>query len=238
MSHKPYTKSSKVSITYGAVTAMRDPIIDEELTTKRYVDAKIVVGDVKYSVRNTDHNGWLCCDGRSLSRTEYASLFAIIGTSFGSASGSTFNLPNCRGKVLGSVGQDLGHSLTERDLGDYAGSETHTLTTAQMPSHNHTGTTSSNGDHTHTITDPGHTHQWNNGTEGDDSGHGGSYGEYTLIPGSVNNVIASSTTGISVNSSGAHTHTFTTSSEGGGNSFSIMQPTLFIGNVFMFSGLE
>jgi hypothetical protein len=39
--------------------------------------------------------GWLLCDGSAVSRTSYATLFAVIGTSFGIGDGSTtFNLPN------------------------------------------------------------------------------------------------------------------------------------------------
>lgn len=46
---------------------------------------------------NTAPNGWLMCQGQALSRTEYADLFAVIGTNFGSGDGSTtFNLPDMR----------------------------------------------------------------------------------------------------------------------------------------------
>ncbi|MCB1175055.1 MAG: tail fiber protein [Leptospiraceae bacterium] len=45
--------------------------------------------------------GWLLCDGSTVSRTTYASLFAIIGTGFGSGDGSTtFHLPDLRGRFL------------------------------------------------------------------------------------------------------------------------------------------
>ena len=48
---------------------------------------------------------WLVCDGSEVSRTTYAELFAVIGTSYGEGDGSTtFNLPNKKGKV--SVGLD------------------------------------------------------------------------------------------------------------------------------------
>lgn len=44
-------------------------------------------------------SGWLLCDGRAVSRTTYASLFASISTAFGSGDGSTtFNLPDFRGR--------------------------------------------------------------------------------------------------------------------------------------------
>ena len=39
--------------------------------------------------------GWLICDGSAVSRTVYADLFSVIGTSYGAGDGSTtFNLPN------------------------------------------------------------------------------------------------------------------------------------------------
>lgn len=39
--------------------------------------------------------GWLRCDGSAVSRSVYARLFAITGTTFGAGDGSTtFNLPN------------------------------------------------------------------------------------------------------------------------------------------------
>lgn len=212
------------------------PTEEGDATNKEYVDRFTHVGDIKMSVHNTDFYGWLKCDGRSVSRTTYADLFAVIGTSFGSSSGTTFNLPDCRGRILGTLGQGVG--LTNRTLGQNVGEETHTITTAEMPSHTHTGTTNSDGTHAHSVTDPGHTHNWNFGTEGDDSGTGGSYSEFTTAPGAVSTSIASATTGITVDSAGEHTHTFTTNSTGSGNSMNVMQPTVFIANVFIYSGNE
>lgn len=194
------------------VKNVKYPTEEGDGTNKLYVDRFNHVGDIKMSVHNSDFYGWLKCDGRSLSRTTYAALFAVIGTSFGSINGSSFNLPDCRGRVLGTLGQGAG--LTNRTLGASVGEEAHTLTTGEMPSHNHG------------ITDPGHTHTWTHGTEGDDSGNGGSYSEYTTIPGSISNAIASATTGITVNNAG------------GGSSHNNMQPTLFIGHVYIYSGLE
>ena len=53
------------------------------------------IGDYKMSAQIADHDGWFICDGRELSRKEYAELFAIIGTSFGAGNGkTTFNLPD------------------------------------------------------------------------------------------------------------------------------------------------
>lgn len=159
------------------------------------------IGDIKHSVRSDDHAGWLKCDGRSLSRSTYGDLFLTIGTSFGSASGTTFNLPDAQGRVLGGVGAGAG--LTPRNIGAKVGAETHTLTSAEMPSHTH----SSNA-------------------------VGGSLG---LIKAD------GSSTAITGDSSAVEPNIFaapvalTIDATGGGGSHNNMQPTLFIGNVFIFA---
>ena len=45
-------------------------------------------------------NNWLLCDGSAVSRFTYATLFAVIGTTYGAGNGgSTFNLPNLKGRM-------------------------------------------------------------------------------------------------------------------------------------------
>ena len=45
--------------------------------------------------------GWLTCDGAAVSRTTYATLFSVIGTTWGTGDGSsTFNVPNLKGVFL------------------------------------------------------------------------------------------------------------------------------------------
>lgn len=79
--------------------------------------------------------GWLICDGRAISRTTYANLFAIIGTQYGAGDGdTTFNIPNLKGKVV--VGLD-GNDTDFNTIGKTGGEKTHTLTIDEMPSHNH-----------------------------------------------------------------------------------------------------
>ena len=112
------------------------------------VYSQSVIGDYKYSARNEDYLGWLNCDGRLLIRTEHAALFDVIGTSFGSTDSTNFRLPDSRGRIFGGTGTGAG--LTARTIGTSTGTETHTLTVAEMPSHNHGGNTGStnagNGD--------------------------------------------------------------------------------------------
>lgn len=197
----------------------------------RYQDTlkDAVVGDYKWSARNSDFSGWVLCDGRSLNRITYSELYAIIGTTFGSTSGTTFKLPDCRGKVAGAAGQGLG--LTNRAIGDTVGSETRTLNTSNLPSHTHTGTTDSSGSHTH-----------NTNADGGQGGYGlvTANGFSTVIDtddsgGELN--VWTTPYALTVDASGSHAHTFTTNATGDNAAFNIMQPTIFLGNVFIYSGI-
>lgn len=89
--------------------------------------------------------GWLLCYGQAVSRTTYAGLFAIIGTTYGAGDGSTtFNVPDLRGRV--ALGKDnMGGSSANRvtateadNLGQGSGAETHTLAASEIPAHSHT----------------------------------------------------------------------------------------------------
>ena len=166
------------------------------------------IGDLKYTLSNVDHNHWLLCDGRSLNTIDYPLLFDAIGYSFG-GSGGSFNLPDPRSRSIGFIGQ--GDGLSNRTLGQNVGSETHSLNVSEIPDHNHT------------ITDPGHTHTYQKPPDfifgsgfiilGD---LGADYVYPTFTSGS-------STTGISIDSSGL------------GQPYNLFQPTTFIGNIFIYS---
>ncbi len=136
--------------------------------------------------------GWLECDGSAVSRTTYAALFAVVGTTYGSGNGSsTFNLPNLTGRF--AVGQDAGQAEFDV-LGESGGSKSVTLTSAQsgLPAHGHgaTGLTIGGGDHEHTQTE--YTFNITSNTS-----VGGSAGRITgVVPNAV-----------STSGGGAHAHT-------------------------------
>lgn len=53
---------------------------------------------------HTVPDGWLLCNGAAVSRTTYANLFAVIGTTYGTGDGvATFSLPNLAGRFLESI---------------------------------------------------------------------------------------------------------------------------------------
>lgn len=86
-------------------------------------DGIIQTGDYVYSYLSSK-TGFLKCDASAVSRTTYADLFAVIGTTFGSGDGSTtFNLPDGLGRA--AVGAGTGSGLTARSRGDLIGAETH-----------------------------------------------------------------------------------------------------------------
>lgn len=96
----------------------------------------VPIGSIQMYAGDTPPPGWLWCDGSAVGRGDYPELFAVIGVTFGAGDGSsTFNLPDCAGRV--PVGTGWGTSLTPRNLGDQWGAETHVLSTTEMPAHAH-----------------------------------------------------------------------------------------------------
>jgi microcystin-dependent protein len=67
-----------------------------QLATTAFVQANgVPAGVINMWPTNTAPTSWLLCTGSAVSRTTYAGLFAVIGTTFGVGDGTTtFNLPN------------------------------------------------------------------------------------------------------------------------------------------------
>ena len=125
-----------------------------------YYDAAPIGAGMDYWAETLPSANWMFAYGQAISRTTYAALFALFGTTYGTGDGSTtFNLPDKRGRV--SAGQDdMGGTSANRltapsttgsingdTLGATGGEEAHTLTTAEIPAHNHTvrGSTAAGG---------------------------------------------------------------------------------------------
>lgn len=103
----------------GAITT--NQLADGAITTNKIVDGTIQLEDLIAVVKNslcpvgtvltytgdTAPEGWLMCDGETVSRADYSALYAVIGDRFGYGNGATtFHVPDFRGKFL--RGRDAG----------------------------------------------------------------------------------------------------------------------------------
>jgi len=154
--------------------------------------------------------------GQAVNRTTYATAFARMGTTYGTGDGSTtFNLPDCRGRVTAGK-DDMGGTVSSparltatyfgavtgavgTTLGAVGGSESHTLTTAQLASHSHG------------VTDPGHNHS---------STQGGT------TPSATGTVLARATVNNQTFDTGVNTTGITINNAGSGSAHNNVPPTI------------
>lgn len=92
--------------------------------------AQPYVGELRLFAGNFAPAGWMFCDGQLLPISENEVLFQLIGTTYGGDGQNTFALPDLRGRV--PVHQGNGYLLAET-----GGTESVTLTSAQVPPHTH-----------------------------------------------------------------------------------------------------
>jgi microcystin-dependent protein len=142
--------------------------------------------------------GYLPCDGTTRSRTTFAALFAVIGTTWntGGEAGTDFRLPNISGRS--TMGAGTGVGLTARTLGQLVGEENHIQVISELAAHTHIQNAHSHTQpaHMHTINDPGHSH-WIAGNSGPTGALGGFYTGSGTGQGS-----AAAPTGITINAGG------------------------------------
>ena len=88
-------------------------------------------------------DGYLNCDGSSVSQATYSALYAAIGSLWGVAGVGLFLLPNLQGYVTAGSGVTI-PPLPDNIVGTRGGADTHAITIAEMPNHAH-GPLSNNG---------------------------------------------------------------------------------------------
>ena len=184
-----------------------------------------------------DHLGWLRCDGRALNTVTFNLLFQVVGYAFG-GSGNTFYLPDAQGRVVGNTGYVVDDDERSRTFapGESIGELDHQLTIPEMPAHNHDSATGSIGNNTTANgTTSSYTHN-----HGGNTGEAGQAAESETVVGTV----AAVHTDAIVSGSGTHhhsissdTHTHQIASNGGNQYHNNIQPTIFVGSLYMYSGI-
>jgi microcystin-dependent protein len=112
-------------------------IIDSTMHTIASLPA-VPSGAIFWFGANTPPSGYLECNGALVSRTTYAALFAVVGTTFNAGDGSTtFGVPDLRGQFIRGWDDSAGIDPA-RVFGSTQADEFQT--------------------HAHSLTDPGHTH--------------------------------------------------------------------------------
>lgn len=93
------------------------------------------LGEIRLFAGNYAPVDWALCNGALIAISQNTPLFTLLGSIYGGDGRTTFGIPDLRSRV--PIGMGSGTGLTARALGSMGGSETMTLTTADMPAHSH-----------------------------------------------------------------------------------------------------
>ncbi len=121
---------------FGSVTPdeAAQAFVDAAFETMKWRPCLYIGTVFSYAGTDTpDH--CLECQGQQVAADEYPLLYAVVGSTFGSADPGYFRLPDLAGRAV--IGEGSGSGLTPRSLADQGGEETHTLSESEMPVHTH-----------------------------------------------------------------------------------------------------
>lgn len=133
VSDTPGTISRQIGVAISDIEIIFDPYFAMLPTTAGISFLNGVTGMVIPYAGSAAPSGFLLCNGAEISRTTYAGLFSVIGTTFGAGNGTTtFNVPDTRGRSI--IGVGTGEWKTDFTLTStavpYASSSTTDLITA------------------------------------------------------------------------------------------------------------
>ena len=168
------------------------------------------VGDYKVSAQDESHGNWLLCDGSFVHSSDYPELFKVIGYAFGEFAGypALFALPNAMDRVVGIGG-------TVNSMGKMTGNQSVSLSVNNLPSHSHQVMTGGNCQGTYSATERPYLSQQCLST---------STGPLTYNDAKYQ-----------LRASANEPNVYTSSSVGKGAAVNVMQPTVFVGNLFIWA---
>jgi hypothetical protein len=199
-------------------------------------------GDIKSGIQQTDHNGWIKLDGRA------KTTLSVSQQARATALGIGANLPDASNAVLMQNGGALG---------SVSGSNSKTISQANLPNVTFNGTAASAGNHSHSIDPPNtftttngnHNHYFDDSYYAENRGWGSnkfgaasnsdwdndpySYGHYTADAGNHSHTV--DIAAFNSADSGSHSHTVTVISGGSGIGLDITPRSLSV-NTFIYLG--
>lgn len=92
--------------------------------------AEPFLGEIRIFTTDFAPRSWAFCNGQTLVIQQNSGLFGLLHSSFGGDGITNFALPNLQGRLPMCAPRGI-------DVGLPEGTETHTLTLAQMPAHKH-----------------------------------------------------------------------------------------------------
>ncbi len=98
--------------------------------------AEAYLGEIRMFGYTYAPRGWADCSGQLIAISSNDALFALLGTTYGGDGVNNFKLPDLRGRFPVHPGRNNPNG-TQYSMGQASGSETVTLTTAQLPNHPH-----------------------------------------------------------------------------------------------------
>lgn len=145
LANEPNGATEPVSILDNAIRQIKAYLNDPVAGPSALINSLLPIGIVITGwTTTTPPSGWLLCDGAAISRTDFAALFDVIGTTFGSGNGSsTFNVPDLRDRFVKGKSTD--------DIADTGGASEVALTASQMPVHSHEVRNGADGDQTNPL---------------------------------------------------------------------------------------
>jgi microcystin-dependent protein len=97
-----------------------------------------LLGEIKMFAGSFAPAGWYTCEGQTLSISANTALFSILGTTYGGDGMSTFKLPDLRGAFPTQCTNISGvHPGGSYFYGQVGGSQSYTLSSANVPPHTH-----------------------------------------------------------------------------------------------------
>ena len=94
------------------------------------------IGQIQTFGFNFAPRAWALCNGQLLPISQNTALFSLLGTIYGGDGRTTFALPDLRGRMPMHYGQ--GSGLSNRQISQSSGAESHQLSVGELPGHTHT----------------------------------------------------------------------------------------------------